>query len=38
MVKHFEVINEITKNNFPFWLHFQILLYFELENLEIVQI
>jgi hypothetical protein len=33
-----EVINEITKNNFPFWLHIQILLDFKLENLEIIQI
>jgi hypothetical protein len=34
----FEVINEIKKNNFPFWLHFQILLDFELEKLETIQI
>jgi hypothetical protein len=38
MVKRFEVINVITKNNFPFQLHFQILLDFELENLETIQI
>jgi hypothetical protein len=32
------VINEITKNNFPFRLHYQILLDFELENIETIQI
>jgi hypothetical protein len=34
----FEVINEITRNNFPFWLLFQILLDFELKNIETIQI
>jgi hypothetical protein len=37
-VKLFEVINEITNINFPFWLLFQILLDFELQNLEKIQI
>jgi hypothetical protein len=33
-MKHFEVIKEITKNKFPFRLHIEILLDFELKILE----
>jgi hypothetical protein len=38
LVKLFDVINEITNKNFTFWLLFQILLDFELQNLETIQI
>jgi hypothetical protein len=34
----FEVMNEITKKNFPFGLILKILLYFELKILETIQI
>jgi hypothetical protein len=38
MMKLFEVINEITRNNFPFGFNFQLLTDFELKILESIQI